>query len=370
MCSIGFFNHLNNANSDAEYMLEFRMSYLANVRDPMFPQKVDSKTGLVLQRQRAKAGEFYFETRLASLCLYKSKKGYRIIALTDDNLWDKDIPSKLKLSETRGRAVPCFHAVAVGLFMHMERECMNLLNRIDNSLHEGFQLEDTLDPKKLDHSMFDPTLTKSKFYFSTLLILRKSKGLLDRTARTWSALQGKLRDHPQFDYDQNRETWGITTKQLEKLVKGIQERIESKEKEITDLRDCLYNATSLREAVDGMAINKAIYLFTIITVIFAPLSFMTSLWALPFLNEPAPGDGKKVPLPSSFKQTMVVVPLSIMLICAAVLVWTWLGAEGRTKWKRNVIARLEGMKHSSRQENALKQMLKEKDGDLESGIPK
>lgn len=36
----------------------------------------------------------------------------------------------------------------------------------------------------------------------------------------------------------------------------------------------LFNATSLREAVKGMALNRAIYVFTAVTIIYTPLGFI------------------------------------------------------------------------------------------------
>lgn len=36
----------------------------------------------------------------------------------------------------------------------------------------------------------------------------------------------------------------------------------------------LFNATSLREARKGMALNRAIYVFTVVTVIYTPLGFL------------------------------------------------------------------------------------------------
>lgn len=36
----------------------------------------------------------------------------------------------------------------------------------------------------------------------------------------------------------------------------------------------LFNATSLREATKGMALNKAIYVFTVVTVAYTPIGFL------------------------------------------------------------------------------------------------
>ncbi|KAI1052778.1 hypothetical protein LB505_013643 [Fusarium chuoi] len=36
----------------------------------------------------------------------------------------------------------------------------------------------------------------------------------------------------------------------------------------------LFNATSLRESTKAMALNQAIYVFTVVTVLFTPVSFL------------------------------------------------------------------------------------------------
>lgn len=42
----------------------------------------------------------------------------------------------------------------------------------------------------------------------------------------------------------------------------------------------LFNATSLREAVKGMALNRAIYVSTAVTIIYTPLGFIAVLFPL------------------------------------------------------------------------------------------
>ncbi|KAI8716009.1 hypothetical protein NCS52_01110200 [Fusarium sp. LHS14.1] len=60
--------------------------------------------------------------------------------------------------------------------------------------------------------------------------------------------------------------------------------------------DCLVEIkqaqSSLDEAQSARSLNKAIWIFTLVTVIFTPLSFMTSLFAIPFTYHPQNSEGE------------------------------------------------------------------------------
>ncbi|EWZ36210.1 hypothetical protein FOZG_11951, partial [Fusarium oxysporum Fo47] len=66
-----------------------------------------------------------------------------------------------------------------------------------------------------------------------------------------------------------------------------------------------------------MALNQAIYVFTVVTVLFTPVSFLATFWALPFLNNPTEG---VVPVPSAFRNSFIIMPL---LTYALVIVVAW-----------------------------------------------
>ncbi|TDZ24742.1 hypothetical protein Cob_v002413 [Colletotrichum orbiculare MAFF 240422] len=84
--------------------------------------------------------------------------------------------------------------------------------------------------------------------------------------------------------------------------------------DIKGLQDGLFNASSLRETNNGMLMSRAVYAFTIVTIIYTPLGFMATFWALPFLNQNQ--DGQTMNPPSSFHPSFVLVPLVTYLITA------------------------------------------------------
>ncbi|KAM6536243.1 hypothetical protein FALCPG4_002254 [Fusarium falciforme] len=66
----------------------------------------------------------------------------------------------------------------------------------------------------------------------------------------------------------------VATKNMKERATRFQNRVRKKSEEIKSLRDGLFNATSLREATKAMALNQAIYVFTVVTVLFTPVSFL------------------------------------------------------------------------------------------------
>lgn len=115
----------------------------------------------------------------------------------------------------------------------------------------------------------------------------------------------------------------------------------------------MFNATSLREASKGIALNRAIYVFTVVTVLYTPIGFLAvrclnffspfrnpsfaflriqvwgdtnitqkTFWAMPIFNNTGTNDqGGPPALPRGFIATFIAIPLLTYTICIAVA-WT------------------------------------------------
>lgn len=205
-------------------------------------------------------------------------------------------------------------------------------------------MDHTFDDSQLESHIFDSTesMDLSKQYFTTLQILRIARQRIDNNRLAWE----ELRDLPDKGWKLDRlhespsthhrvlstldkfvlseggepilEMWEEQRDRVTQLVrtkaKYLTERIDQKTKEVESLRDGvralqtsllnspppsmlsmpmkfgsltllqqLFNATSLREAMKGMALNRAIYLFTAVTIIYTPLSFLTVRCYAPLL---------------------------------------------------------------------------------------
>lgn len=164
------------------------------------------------------------------------------------------------------------------------------------------KLPNVADDVYMNSIMYDSThMDRSKYYFKILQFLRimhDSVDDLDGRVLYWST---NWREAMRRD----RESIGCTTQDLEHLIdtwqavqtrnsdqlNQLRRRIERKQREIESLRDGvsspadsgsywltnrkLFNATSVREALLAGRTNQNIMVFTIVTIAFLPLTFVT-----------------------------------------------------------------------------------------------
>ncbi|AEO70944.1 uncharacterized protein THITE_2057010, partial [Thermothielavioides terrestris NRRL 8126] len=129
--------------------------------------------------------------------------------------------------------------------------------------------------------MFDDSFHLSRTYFAALQTLRRASNMVDDTIRNWSDLRrrwnslvcpsGMFSDDDLADAAHN---WDTATAIIEARAQRVQATISRKSEEIKSLRDGLFNATSLREAGKSIALNRAIYVFTVVTVLYTPIGFL------------------------------------------------------------------------------------------------
>ncbi|EXK46333.1 hypothetical protein FOMG_00057 [Fusarium oxysporum f. sp. melonis 26406] len=155
--------------------------------------------------------------------------------------------------------------------------------------------------------MFDKSFELSKEYFVALQILRIINEWIDEPL----ANMEKLRDSTAlkqniFGADQARNNFDAAIRIMRQCRDKTRARIKKKSEEIESLRDGLFNATSLREATKAMELSQAVYAFTVVTVLFTPVSFLATFWALPFLNNTV---DDKVTEPVSFRSSFIAMPL-------------------------------------------------------------
>ncbi|RSM16729.1 hypothetical protein CDV31_004501 [Fusarium ambrosium] len=182
------------------------------------------------------------------------------------------------------------------------------LDSIDKLVHVN--LDDFEDEKRVEDLMFDKSFTRSKDYFVAIQLLRITDEWLDEVLQTIDGLRNMPALYRRlFCIDAAEDNINAAIKGMKERTTRLQSRIRKKAEEIKSLRDGLFNATSLREATKAMALNQAIYVFTVVTVLFTPVSLLATFWALPFLNNPAEEGSEMVPEPSSFRSSFVTLPL-------------------------------------------------------------
>ncbi|KAI8677733.1 hypothetical protein NCS55_00490800 [Fusarium keratoplasticum] len=247
---------------------------------------------------------------------------FNITILADEDMsprkedWNKNRESENEAAWARHGLIPCGKGTPITHYLfEVARICersieawQDALDSIDELVHVN--LRDFEDKKRVEELMFDKSFTRSKDYFIALQLLRIMDEWVDEIMPSIESLRhSSAIQHPIFCVDEAEQNFTAAIKNMKERVDKFQNRIRRKSEEINSLRDGLFNATSLREATKAMALNQAIYVFTVVTVLFTPVSFLATFWALPFLNNPAEEGSDKVPEPASFRSSFVTLPL-------------------------------------------------------------
>ncbi|KAI0410808.1 hypothetical protein F5X98DRAFT_358738 [Xylaria grammica] len=331
--------------------LFYRLRYFVPVHDPQFsatlengrvevklkgPRQENQREGLILHRQMAyfsKGNGFvYFCEKVTSLSLLlESSSGnpYILLELVDEGLESVEptYGHRFKRYEEPWREYglnPCGSQTGVGQLLVMvllqleewEKGWIHTMDVIDSIVR--VQLSDFLQEEHWSRSMFDDSFKLSRTYFGILQLLRIIDDWVESTVLDLKELRRQYtltRESATPDDVNNLESnWKTVLEIAEGKAETIRNRVIRKTEDIKSLRDGLFNATSLREATKAIALNRAIYVFTIITVIYTPLGFLATFWALPFFSNPA----ETVPLPSAFSSTFIVIPIATYGLALAV----------------------------------------------------
>ncbi|KAG7407091.1 hypothetical protein Forpe1208_v013513 [Fusarium oxysporum f. sp. rapae] len=211
--------------------------------------------------------------------------------------------------KARERATPITHYLFE--IIRVFEKCMdawgNALDTIDGLVHVS--LDDLDNQAQVEDFMFDKSFDRSKDYFVALQLLRLMDEWIDEVVPSIKEMKENpiVERFPLCAAEAN-DNFDAAIRNMKERADVVQKRVRKKQEEVNSLRDGLFNATSLREATKAMALNQAIYVFTVVTVLFTPVSFLATFWALPFLNNPIEGSGV-VPEPSAFRNSFIIMPL-------------------------------------------------------------
>ncbi|CAI7624827.1 unnamed protein product [Penicillium pancosmium] len=203
------------------------------------------------------------------------------------------------------------------------------LNKVDDLV--GIQLEAALNNEHLQTLMFDRSFRLSEQYFSVLQMLRIFHDWTEQTKEYNDIIMPRFRQYLEylngthkFDLKMGElmSLAEMVDNQVDSQAKSLISRIEKKQVEIESLRDGLFNASSLREAVQARTLNLFVIVFTILTIIYTPLGFLATLWAIPNLAALIDG-GEGSSTPISFYVTWIGLPIGTYIAATFFLVLAW-----------------------------------------------
>ncbi|KAI1140303.1 hypothetical protein F5Y05DRAFT_313052 [Hypoxylon sp. FL0543] len=257
--------------------------------------------------------------------VYLSDSGYRRLFMESER--PLDMPS-------RGR----FTGVAVylralrSILPIWTRKWVETLNEVDNLL--GVKIDDLFDPKQdSGQMMFDSTFERSRLYFTVLQTLRIISEWIQQSERELQELKkdfgisaqhhmaprGSLGPNPggvspNAFMKEIDEAWEELITIHSSTSKHLLDRIEKKELEIKSFRDGLLSATSVREASRATVLNQYIFVFTIVTIFYLPLSYVSSLFSMGIFPYSDIAESQ-----SSFILTTITTALLTWVVSAVVL---------------------------------------------------
>ncbi|PMD42964.1 hypothetical protein L207DRAFT_288847 [Hyaloscypha variabilis F] len=174
----------------------------------------------------------------------------------------------------------------------------------------------------------DDSFSRSKNYFQMQQVCRMFGTSIEETMRDIEEFKAKVLSWVKHDYSWRydrpegfeHEFKGLstewdkyTTGQITKL-KVVLELVQKKREEVESLRDGLFSASSVREAARSTQMartsilqNRYIFVFTVTTVIYLPLSFVTSIFGMHLFDTTDPG---VVAARSKFFITIIVLSVA------------------------------------------------------------
>ncbi|KAK4125706.1 hypothetical protein N657DRAFT_669935 [Parathielavia appendiculata] len=138
----------------------------------------------------------------------------------------------------------------------------SLLDEIDESIK--VQVVDILNADSTEQLLFQGSLAQSKVYFQLLQLLRIIPLWIRETRDDLERLKARSVFRTALPYIPGRK-WN----------QQLLSRIETKTDEIRGLRDGLINTNALLEASRSTSMNRYVIIFTLLTIFYLPLGFVT-----------------------------------------------------------------------------------------------
>ncbi|KAI0885841.1 uncharacterized protein GGS22DRAFT_179533 [Annulohypoxylon maeteangense] len=278
--------------------------------------------------------------------IYLSDSGYRRLFMESER--PLDMPSRGKFT-----GVAVYLKVLLFVLPIWRRKWTETLNEFDNLV--GVKIDDLFDPKRDGAAMFDSSFERSKLYFTVLQTLRvfsewiqeserelqQLKQNFDVNIQSNAARRGSVASNhgtasPVMFMKEIDEAWEELLATHDSSSKYLLDRIGKKEVEIKSFRDGLFSATSVREASRATALNQYILVFTIVTIFYLPLSYVSSLFSMDIFDYDSFRNSQ-----ASFVTITITIAVSTWAVSAVVL---WLLHDdgrlsrfkvslGRVRWK-------------------------------------
>ncbi|KAK4669973.1 uncharacterized protein QC763_207614 [Podospora pseudopauciseta] len=198
-----------------------------------------------------------------------------------------------------------------------------LSDAIDRSV--TVQAEDIFNERKAQKIMLDDCFSQSRMCFQLLRFLRIAPEWMKETQEDLHDFYRIFGIHPLRGWHEStsetakfdrivKENWDRDMAQFDSFQAKLERRIEVKADEIRGLQDGILSATNLLEASKSTSMNRRIIVFTVVTIFYLPLSYVTAVYSMSLIQ-----DEDLSHLKWSHVGSMVVVACLTYMISVAVV---------------------------------------------------
>ncbi|KAK3328180.1 hypothetical protein B0T19DRAFT_475823 [Cercophora scortea] len=248
----------------------------------------------------------------------------------DGQYYIREEPERPKRENQRGEMVHFYvlqQMIASVIQKNWASGWKDVLDSIDRYIK--VEIKDVLDAEGIKQLMFDNSESFARSHTCWLLLhlLRVSSEWINETKRdiqflweqnttdeelNWHARGFCSRD----EYEAVGKGWEWVSRQCDVAEKKLQDRIAVQVAELKGMRDSLFSATSLLEASRTTRMNRYIIIFTVLTIIYLPLGFVTAVFSAPLTQEKGWTQAK-----SQYAITTIAVAVGTYIIAGALLLF-------------------------------------------------
>ncbi|KAI1735430.1 hypothetical protein F4680DRAFT_304494 [Xylaria scruposa] len=238
-----------------------------------------------------------------------------------------------------------FHSAVFTSVSLWQKKWNDVLDGIDE--HLRVRLEDTMHQQIINNWMFDNGFGRSRLYVTVLHVLRIFGEYIRTVSDDLRSLDDIFLEDDRFPMPDMRpeelrimrSNWKSIKEFQNRAEENLLGRISQKTEEVKSLRDGLFNATSLREANlssrearRSAVMGRYILVFTIVTIMYLPPSFVSSVFDLDIFQKDV------TQTKWEYKVAIVSVSLLTYLTAfASIIAVDWEGFKKRfTSWWRLV----------------------------------
>ncbi|PHH77915.1 hypothetical protein CDD80_7597 [Ophiocordyceps camponoti-rufipedis] len=159
---------------------------------------------------------------------------------------------------------------------------------------------DVLDSKQdVERLVLDPKSDSAVKLFKALQVLRKFSHSVQEAPAYLKELSDCTQNSPGLEIWPNdskpnersarkilQHNWDVVNKRQQEAADRVLRKIERTTDEVKSLRDGLFNVQSVREAQKGRILNKYMVVFTVVTIIFLPPTFVSTFFGMQFFQRP------------------------------------------------------------------------------------